>query len=291
MFHVLSVVILIISMMIVTFVSDNPLIVFSALVWSLILLIKNKEYRKIKLGLMLMIPMILVTGLINIILVDAGNKVLFTIFNKAVTLEILIYVLVTSMKLLVIIYLFNILGILLDTDKAVSYFSKRSPRITLIVLLCLKLVPNMKKRINSLKNTYMVRGLNLEATNKKEAVKSYIPVLSILLEDSLEKSFDIGESAYVRGFGSGKRSQYEKEKLLFRDYLIIIYFIGISTYHLLFYALGKIDYDVYGSDNLLRFINGYSILEVVIILVSLFLLIRESSIKRKEELYGTHKDR
>ena len=217
MFHVLSVVILIISMMIVTFVSDNPLIVFSALVWSLILLIKNKEYRKIKLGLMLMIPMILVTGLINIILVDAGNKVLFTIFNKAVTLEILIYVLVTSMKLLVIIYLFNILGILLDTDKAVSYFSKRSPRITLIVLLCLKLVPNMKKRINSLKNTYMVRGLNLEATNKKEAVKSYIPVLSILLEDSLEKSFDIGESAYVRGFGSGKRSQYEKEKLLFRD--------------------------------------------------------------------------
>ena len=275
MFHVLSVVIIVISMMIVTFISDNPLIVISVLLWSLMLLIKNKEYMKIKIGLIMMIPMALVTGVINIILVNAGNRVLFTIFNKAVTLEILIYVLVTSMKLLVIIYLFYILGSLLDSDKAVSYFSKRSPRITLIVLLCLKLIPNMKKRVSSLKNTYMVRGLNLETTNKKEAVKSYVPVLSILLEDSLEKSFDIGESAYVRGFGSGKRSQYEKVKLLFRDYLIIVYFIFISIYHILFYALGKIDYDIYGSSNILGFVNVYSVLEVIIILLSLFLVVRK----------------
>lgn len=272
MYHVLSVFLLIISMMIVTFSSDNPLIVVSVLIWSIIQLVREKDYKNLKLGILLMIPMILVTGIVNVITVNAGNRVLFTIFGKVITLEILLYVLVSSMKLLVIIYLFNILNNILDTDKAVSYFSKRCPRVTLIVLLSLKLIPNMKRRVQSLKNTYIIRGSNLEASSKKEGIKAYIPILSIMLEDSLEKSFDIGESAYVRGFGSGKRSEYEKSKLAFRDYIIIFYFAFIAIMHISLCIAGKITYDIYGSRGILSFINVYSILESAIILVSVLVM-------------------
>ena len=272
MYHVLSTFCLIISMMIVTFSSDNPMVVLSTLIWSVVLLIRYKDYKNLKLGIILMIPMILVTGIVNIILVNAGNIILFEIFGKFVTLEILIYILVSSMKLLVIIYLFNILNNILDTDKAVSYFSKRCPRVTLIVLLSLKLIPNMKKRVQSLKNTYIIRGSNLEASSKKDSIKAYVPILSILLEDSLEKSFDIGESAYVRGFGSGKRSEYEKSKLAFRDYVIIFYFIFITIMHITLCILGKITYDIYGSDGIFSFINVYSVLESAIILISMLLM-------------------
>ena len=272
MYHVLSVFLLIISMMIVTFSGDNPLIVVSSLIWCIIQLVRGKDYKNLKLGIILMIPMILVTGIVNVITVNAGNRILFTIFGKVITLEILLYVLVSSMKLLVIIYLFNILNNLLDTDKAVSYFSKRCPRVTLVVLLSLKLIPNMKRRVQSLKNTYIIRGSNLESSSKKESIKAYIPILSILLEDSLEKSFDIGESAYVRGFGGGKRSEYEKSKLQFRDYVIIFYFLFISIIHIILLVIGKTTYDIYEGSGILSFMNVYSILEMAIILVSLLLL-------------------
>ena len=136
----------------------------------------------------------------------------------------------------------------------------------------MKLIPNTKRRVQSLKNTYIIRGSNLEASSKKEGIKAYIPILSIMLEDSLEKSFDIGESAYVRGFGSGKRSEYEKSKLAFRDYIIIFYFAFIAIMHISLCIAVKITYDNYGSSGILSFINVYSILESAIILVSVLVM-------------------
>lgn len=275
MFHVLSIIIINIFMMIISFSTDNLLIVSIALLWSLLLLINYKDYKSIKTGFIIMLPIAIFTALINIFIVNAGNTVILTIGSKQITLEIIIYVVVMSIKLLTILYLFYLLGDMLDTDKALSYLSKKSPKLTLMLLLCLKLMPNMKKRLISLKEVYMVRGIDFNSKSKKETLKANVPVLSILLEDSLEKSFDIAESAYVRGFFSGKRTEFERQEFKVKDYLIIAYFIMLLVIHIIFTILKLNYYDIYGSVNILSFFNIYSVIQAILLGLSLVFIIED----------------
>lgn len=287
-FHTLSVIIINLVLMIITFSTDNPLIIVTLLLWSIIALVIYKDIKKLSLGLKIFFPLAIITTLINILFVKAGSRVLITILGKQITLETFLYAIFMSMKILVILYLFYVLSNMLNSDKALSYFSKKSPKITLIVLLSLKLVPNMTKRMNTLKEVYLTRGVDLESTSKKERIKANIPVLSVLLEDSLEGAFDIGESAYVRGFLSGKRSEYEKSTLKLKDFLLIIYFSILLVMHITFTLGNKISFDVYDGSELLTFINRYSILQSGLVIITLVFLIKDYVQRRREkenELY------
>jgi energy-coupling factor transport system permease protein len=63
-----------------------------------------------------------------------------------------------------------------------------------------KLIPGLKRRFSDVVNIYELRGINFNKNALKDKLIGYIPVMSVLLEDSLEGSFEIGEAAYVRGF-------------------------------------------------------------------------------------------
>ena len=272
-FHVLPAIIINIIFMIIVFSTDNPLLVFAVLFWTLILLLKYGGRKDIKRGLKVFIPLAIVTAFINLCFVSGGEIVIFRFLNKSFTLETIVYALVSTLKLIVVIDLFYLLSYMIDSDKSLSYFSSKMPKVTLTMLISLKLVPNMKKRLMAIKEVYEVRGVDYSKTTMKDKIKSYFPVLSILLEDSLECSFDIGESAYVRGFLSGKRSEYEKSYLKFQDKILLILSILIFIVHIIFLINGYTEYDVYKVNSLLDFINIYSILEMGIIVFITFLIL------------------
>ncbi|MCI5726144.1 MAG: energy-coupling factor transporter transmembrane protein EcfT [Clostridium sp.] len=273
MYHILTILILNLAMMIVTFTTENPLIITSVLIWCIVLLIDNKETKKLKNGLLMVLVMSVITTVINVIIVDAGTREIFYVFGKSIKLEVLLYSFIMSLKLLCIIYIFYILSFMLNTDKALSFLSKKTPKVALVFLLSLKLIPNMKKRLKSIKEVYMVRGVNFEGESKKEKIKAYLPVLSVLLEDSLEKSFDIAESAYVRGFNSGKRSMYDVQKLRAKDYIFILYCIFVLTVFFGLIYFGKNNYSIYECINLMEFFNIYSATQAILILITIIFII------------------
>ena len=73
MYHILTILILNLAMMIVTFTTENPLIITSVLIWCIVLLIDNKETKKLKNGLLMVLFMSVITTVINVIIVDAGT--------------------------------------------------------------------------------------------------------------------------------------------------------------------------------------------------------------------------
>ena len=278
MYHILTILILNLAMMIVTFTTENPLIITSVLIWCIVLLIDNKETKKLKNGLLMVLFMSVITTVINVIIVDAGTREIFYVFGKSIKLEVLLYSFIMSLKLLCIIYIFYILSFMLNTDKALSFLSKKTPKVALVFLLSLKLIPNMKKRLKSIKEVYMVRGVNFEGESKKEKIKAYLPVLSVLLEDSLDKSFDIAESAYVRGFNSGKRSMYDVQKLRAKDYIFILYCIFLLTVFFGLIYFGKNNYSIYECINLMEFFNIYSATQAILILITIIFIILQGGI-------------
>ncbi len=206
---------------VVIFSTDNPVVLLGIFMINLAVFTVTASWNKLLNGFRMFIPFSAVTILINMIFVYEGRITLFYVLGKRFTLESLIYASILSFKLLLIIYVFMILELMIDSDRAASYFSAKIPKTTLMMMIALKLFPNMKERMGNLRDVYYLRGVNLNAEGLRERVKSNIPIMSILLENSLDGAFDIGEAAYVRGFLSNRRTIYDKQSLAVIDFIIL----------------------------------------------------------------------
>lgn len=283
-YHVLTSSLIFISMLIVIFSNDNPTVLASVYIFIISIIAVCKEKEKFKKGFLYFIPVAFLVVIINMFFVSAGSTTLFYLFHKRFTLESIIYAVIMNFKLLAVIYLFMILETMIDSDKAVSYFSSVMPKSTLMMMISFKLVPTMRDRFKNLKEIYEVRGVVFNKKKSKEKAASYVPVLSILLEDSLEGSFDIGEAAYVRGFLSGKRSVYERQKFCSRDFKII----GLSIALIIFYCASQfknwVQFNIYDGVTVINFINiGIAIIFTFVIVIT-FILIFNSK-EKKYDIY------
>lgn len=99
---------------------------------------------------------------------SSGNTILFYFLKGRVTLESIIYGAIMSFRLLGTIYLFMILEMMIDSDRAVSYFSSIMPKSTLMLMVSFKLIPGMKKRFDSLKEIYEIRGVVFDKKNQRK---------------------------------------------------------------------------------------------------------------------------
>lgn len=272
--HVLTAALLGLNLLIITFLCKNPIILIIIFTFCVFTMYYSDNMEKFKMGLKYFIPFSILAIVVNMIFVAQGNTILFYLFGEKFTLEALLYGAILSFKLLVVIYLFSVAGIVLDSDVAASYFSSKIPKSTLTIMISLKIFPNMKNRIVNLKEVYSIRGVDFESKKLKEKIKSNIPVLSVLLEDSLEGAFDIGEAAYVRGFLSGKRSVYDKPSLKLRDYLLII----LSSITLLFYLIIKArnidNFDIYLKVSFLQLFNFWVLGILILVIMLAIILIR-----------------
>ncbi|MFU0825241.1 energy-coupling factor transporter transmembrane component T [Clostridium sp.] len=220
--HTMTSIILNLILIFIILSTSSTIILFGVFVFNIIIFKSSKSMDRLKKSFVYFIPFLIVGIIINSIFVSEGSTIVFTILNKNFTLEAILYSLIFSFRLLLIIHMFINLEIMIDSDKALSYFSKKLPKTTLTMLIGLKFFPAMKRRIYSLKEIYSIRGVNFEGNRLIDKVKGYAPVISVLLESSLEGAFDIGEAAYIRGFLSGRRSIYDKQVLQKSDYILII---------------------------------------------------------------------
>lgn len=246
-FHVLTSVMLILFLLVIVLCTDNPLILSAVFIFSAAIFIKCGRGLHIKKSLIYFIPIALITVIINFFFVRQGRIVLFEISGRTFTLESLVYAGVMSFKILIVIYIFGLFDVLIDSDAAVSYFSSIMPKSTLTMMICMKLFPLMKERFKTLKDIYSVRGVDFEGKGIKNQIRSYIPLLSIILEDSLENSFDIAEASYTRGFLSGKRTVYDRRKIKAKDYTVIIMMSFVLILYSAVRILGFDRFSAYGD--------------------------------------------
>ena len=129
----------------------------------------------------------------------------------------------------------------------------------------------------------MVKTLEL-----KEKIKNYQMILSVLLEQSLESSFEVGEAAYTRGFLSTKRSVYERIRFGRRDAAVLsALFFPLGTFIVLSIR-GSVDFNLYFGDGLDRFSDPLWLFFVAFcLLLSIITLLTESGkpLKNSEELW------
>lgn len=282
--HVFSTLVLNFVLLILVICSDNPLIIGGIFIPIMCVLVVAGKLSSLKRSILLFIPFAILTIIINLIFVTQGKTIIFILFNRAFTLEAFIYALSLSFKLLLVILIFMLLGVMIDSDKAVSFFSSVMPKTTVTMMVSLKMFPQMKKRMTSLKEIYSIRGVDFKVKGLKNKIKTYVPLLSVILEDSLESAFDIGESSFVRGFLSSKRTVYDRKKFINNDYIILFSSMILLGTFIIIKALGKDNFNVYDDINLSKIINKGS----VTIFILTFVLAGELLCILKEKKYVIH---
>lgn len=253
--HILTPVCLLAVSLFLLFSSDHPYVTGGILFLDILFLAGNREWNKLKQGLWFALPMTLFMLLFNLVFVSSGVTELAVVFGKRITLESILYAFLMGAKLLAATYLFFASGTLVNGDRAVSYCGSKLPKSTLTFLLIFRLIPHFKSTFFHLKDVYATRGVEFDGIPLREKIKSYRTILSVLLEQSLESSFEIGEAAYTRGFLSTKRSVYERSKPGWRDVLILVAIGLLLASYVVLLTTGTANFNLYFGEGTEEFLN------------------------------------
>lgn len=166
--------------------------------------------------LRLSFPLIFTIILMNILFSRAGTTVLAQLSGGegrwllTFTWEALAYGAVMALRLLVVISSCASFFTLVSGDKMMMLMGKFGPRWALTLNLTLRLVPLMIEDYSRIAEVQRCRGVGPSSGGIGARLRSILPTSSILLLSSLERSAQLAESMYARGFGSGPRSIYQK---------------------------------------------------------------------------------
>lgn len=225
-----------------------------------------KQYMKFSLSVILLIM------LINALFAHNGSTVLYhspslpMVGVLSISLESLAYGLGMSVRLLVIIGVFCLYTYVVNPDKALQLWGGLDSKAVLAITLSTRLFPLMIKDWQRISEVQRCRGARLYSGKLGERVKSLLPLVSILLMSSLERSLQISESMYARAYGSGPRSYYHQELWHPRDYIILFISAGGFLLGVWTYLKGWSAYTYYP---VLEKFNANEIMAAIIISVSL----------------------
>lgn len=177
--------------------------------------------------------------IINPIVSNEGSLVIYNgmhlpiIGNFKITVEGVLFGVVMGAKLIAIAMIFVLYSIINDTDDTFSFFSKYAHRLTLTLSMTTNIIHRLKLEILRVKDVMILRGANLNEKGILKKIKSYYPILKIILISSLEGSLNRAEALYSKGYGTAKRTMYSKLEITKMDFVInglSIIFIGLLIY-------------------------------------------------------------
>jgi energy-coupling factor transport system permease protein len=184
-------------------------------------LMQSRNYIKFSL------IMVLTIVLINVLFSRAGTTIIYRgleiplIGALEISLEAILYGLGMGLRLLVIISVFCFYTYTVNPDKALRLCGRLGGKSVLAITLSLRLFPLMIKDFQRISEIQRCRGVKLSTGSLWQRAKNTLPIISIILLSSLERSLQLAESMQARGYGSGPRSSYDRDLWRPRDYIII----------------------------------------------------------------------
>ncbi len=191
----------------------------------------------IKLFFIFVLPVMVLSVLINMYVNQSGETILFEISFKVFTWEAMAYGITNGLMFSSILMWFYSYNVVVTSDKFLYVFGKIVPTLALIFSMVLRFVPLFAKRAKLISTGQKCIGKDLETGTKKEKLRHGAKILSIMISWSLENSIDTADSMKARGYGLKGRTSYNNFVFSTRDIccevIIIIAtlvtFVGIPT--------------------------------------------------------------
>ena len=169
-----------------------------------------------------MLPVFLVVSGLNPLFNHYGSRALFTVFGKPYTLEALYYGMALGAMFVGMLLWFGCYSAVLTSDKFVCLFGSLIPSLSLLLVMILRMIPNLTRRAGEIAaaRKCIGKGLGEGATNR-EKISGGLKQLSALTDWALEGSILTADSMRSRGYGSAKRTSFQIYHLCWRDWVLM----------------------------------------------------------------------
>ncbi|MBP3392448.1 MAG: hypothetical protein J6L76_06640 [Clostridia bacterium] len=190
----------------------HPLVQILALVGGLAycgLLFPAKDFCKM-LGFYL-IPAILV-AITNPIFSNAGETVLFYLNQNPVTQEAFLYGIAMGISLMNVLCWFRIFNTVMTTDRTLHLFGGILPKMTMLLTVTLRTVPNLRRRIRETREVQQALGLYGKEQGYVARLRGELSVIQIVMASAMEDAIETGDSMRGRGFGKPGATRFRRDR-------------------------------------------------------------------------------
>lgn len=158
----------------------------------------------------LSIPVFLFLTFANPLVNHDGERILTYVFGRPYTLEALIYGMVIAGMLIAMLMWAGCYNAVMTSDKFMTLFGGVIPTISMLLLMVLRLVPNMIRKIGQIAGARRSIGKGAaENAAWREKVMDSLSVFSALMTWALEGGVITADAMRSRGYNAGKRTSFQ----------------------------------------------------------------------------------
>ncbi len=193
-----------------------------------LLILKGKRVVFARMGVL--IPIVILTAVINSLFNHEGVTVLMYLPSEnPLTAEALFFGCSAAVMIACVIYHFSCYNEVMTSDKFIYLFGKIIPALSLVLSMVLHFVPKLIKRLKEIVNAQKCIGRDITKGTLWQRMKLAIKILSILVTWSLESSVETADSMKNRGYGLSGRTAYSIFHFDKRDYIALIWILITSV--------------------------------------------------------------
>lgn len=187
----------------------HPLCLGISLCGGLIYSLYQNGRRAIQFNLKYMLPMLVVTALINPAFNHEGVSVLLYLHNgNPLTLESIIYGIASATMFISVVLWFAFYNQVMTSDKFIYLFGRIIPSLSLIFSMVLRFVPRFKAQIKQISYAQKCIGRDVSNGGFLIRVKNGIKIMSIMMTWALENAIETADSMKSRGYGLKGRTSF-----------------------------------------------------------------------------------
>lgn len=181
-----------------------------------------KKWKAFKTALWLMLPVFLISAVVNPPFNHKGVTLIFYLKNgNPLTLESILYGLAAGVMLVSVLNWFSCYQVVMTSDKFIYLFGKAIPAMSLILSMVLRFVPKFKNQIVKISNAQKCIGRDVTNGNMLMKAKHGMKILSIMTTWALENSVETADSMKSRGYGLRGRNNFSIYRFDTRDKILL----------------------------------------------------------------------
>ncbi len=258
---------------------NHPLYLGVSLVSAVIYSIYLKGKKGIRFQLLCLLPLMIITMLLNPLFSHQGVTILTYFPNgNPLTLESILYGIAAAVVLITIITWFGCFNEIMTSDKIIYLFGRVIPALSLVLTMALRFVPRFLSQIKQITNARKCIGQGVQEGSMRKRIRHGIKILSVLVMRSMEHSVDTADSMKNRGYGLPGRTEFSIYYFDRRDKYVLVFLLlcgaGIIA-GLVSGSLKFLYYPAFGSVILKGTQNVFYIAYVLLCLLPLFINVKE----------------
>lgn len=204
-----------------------------------------KGSKAIGFQLYYMLPLMVMTALMNPVFNHQGDTVLFYLFGKAVTLEATAYGLCAAAILASVTTWFTCCNEVLTSDKFIFLFGRIIPSLSLLLSMTLRFVPRFKAHMQVVAVAREGTGADRVQNPRLHKLTCAISAFFATVSWALESAIETADSMKSRGYGLEGRSAFSIYHFGAKDGAALACLVLFGGIVLSGSALGGLDFTFY----------------------------------------------